>query len=126
MTPIEISGKQVVKGKIELNDSNQEKFNNFYNAVLLPDFTTVPVTGVSLNKTATSIAVGADETLVATVAPAGATDKLVTWLSSDTTKVTVDSTGKISGIAEGTATVVATAHGDTSKIATCTVTVTGA
>lgn len=126
MTPIEISGKQVVKGKIELNDSNQDKFDNFYSEVLLPDFTTVPVTGISLNKTATSIAVGADEILVATIEPAGATDKGVSWLSSDTTKVTVDSTGKVTGIAAGTATVVATAHGDNSKIATCTVTVTGA
>jgi len=124
MTPIEISGKQVVKGKIELNDSNQDKFDNFYSEVLLPDFTTVPVTGISLNKNATSIAVGADEILVATIEPSGATDKGVSWLSSDTTKVTVDSTGKVTGIAAGTATVVATAHGDTSKIATCTVTVT--
>lgn len=124
MTPIEISGKQVVKGKIELNDSNQDKFDNFYSEVLLPDFTTVPVTGISLNKNATSIAVGADEILVATITPENTTDKQATWLSSDTTKVTVDSAGKITGIAEGTATVVATAHGDTSKIATCTVTVT--
>jgi phi13 family phage major tail protein len=124
MTPIEISGKQVVKGKIELNDTNAEKFNSFFDAVLLPDFVTVPVTGITLNKTETSLAVGADETLVATIAPANATDQVINWLSSDTTKVTVDSTGKITGIAEGTATVVATAHGDTSKIATCTVTVT--
>lgn len=124
MTPIEISGKQVVKGKIELNGSNQDKFDNFYSEVLLPDFTTVPVTGISLNKNATSIAVGADEILTATVAPVGATDKGVSWLSSDTTKVTVDSAGKITGIAEGSATVVATSHGDSSKIATCTVTVT--
>jgi phi13 family phage major tail protein len=124
MTPIEISGKQVVKGKIELNDTNAEKFNSFFDAVLLPDFVTVPVTGITLNKAETSLAVGADETLVATIAPANATDQGVNWISSDPTKATVDSAGKVTGIAAGTATIVATAHGDSSKIAACTVTVT--
>jgi uncharacterized protein YjdB len=124
MTPIEINGKQVVKGKIELNDTNAEKFNNFFNTVLLPDFVTVPVTGITLNKASTSLSVGADETLTATIAPANATDQVVNWISSDPTKATVDSTGKVTGIAAGTTTIVATAHGDSSKIAACTVTVT--
>lgn len=124
MTPIEISGKQVVKGKIELNDTNAEKFNNFFDAVLLPDFVTVPVTEITLNKAETSLAVGADETLVATIAPENATDQGVNWISSDPTRATVDSAGKVTGIAAGTATIVATAHGDSSKIAACTVTVT--
>lgn len=124
MIPIEISGKQVVKGKIELNDTNAEKFNNFYNEVVLPDFVTVAVTGITLNKSTTSIVVGANETLIATIAPSNATDKQVTWVSSDPTKATVDSTGKVTAVAAGTTTIVATAHGDSSKIATCTVTVT--
>lgn len=124
MTPIEINGKQVVKGKIELNDNNQEKFDSFYNAVLLPDFTTVSVTGISLDKTTTSLAVGANETLVATITPENATDKQVTWVSSDPAKATVDSTGKVTAVAAGTTTIVATSHADSSKIATCQVTVT--
>ena len=40
---------------------------------------TVPVTSVSLNKSSTTLAVGASETLAATVAPATATNKAVKW-----------------------------------------------
>ena len=60
---------------------------------------------MSLTKAATSIAVGANETLVATVAPANATVKTVSWSSDDTSVATVDSTGKVTGVAAGTATI---------------------
>lgn len=63
------------------------------------------MTGVSLNKATANIAVGGDETLVATVAPANATVKTVTWSSDDTSVATVDSTGKVTGVATGTATI---------------------
>ena len=86
---------------------------------------TVAVTAVSLNKTATSIAVGANETLTATVTPDNATNKNVTWTSSDITVATVDSTGKVTGIKAGTATITVTTE-DGSKIATCGVMVTEA
>ena len=60
---------------------------------------------MSLNKATASIAVGDDETLVATVTPANATVKTVTWSSDDTSVATVDSTGKVTGVAAGTATI---------------------
>ena len=66
------------------------------------------VTGVTLNKATTSIAVGDDETLVATVAPANATVKTVTWESDDDEVATVDSTGKVLGVSAGTATITVT------------------
>lgn len=77
---------------------------------------------VTLNKSATSIVVGANETLTATVEPAGST---VTWATSDNTKATVDSTGKVTGVAAGSANVTAsiTVGGKETK-ATCAVTVT--
>ncbi|MEY8763346.1 MULTISPECIES: Ig-like domain-containing protein [Clostridium] len=83
----------------------------------------IAVTGVTLNKTSTSIAAGANETLIATILPEDATDKGVVWTSSDETKATVDSTGKVTGIAEGTATITAKSHGDQAKTATCEVTI---
>ena len=84
----------------------------------------VAVTGVELNKTSTSIEVGATETLTATVAPADATNKSVTWSSSNETIATVDG-GIVTGVAAGTATITVTTE-DGSFTATCTVTVVAA
>jgi len=78
--------------------------------------TNVPVTGVTLNKTVTSINVGGSETLVATVAPSNATNKTVTWSSSNTAIATVNN-GTVTGIAAGTATVTVTTQ-DGNKTAT--------
>lgn len=89
-----------------------------------PEPTNVPVTGVALNKTTTSIAVGATETLTAAVAPDNATNKNVTWSTSDATIATV-ANGVITGVAAGNATITATTE-DGSQTATCTVTVTAA
>ncbi len=83
----------------------------------------IPVASVSLNKSTTSLAVGATETLVATVLPADATEKDVTWDSSSTAAATVSSAGLVTAIAEG-ATTVTTVDGG--KTATCTVSVTAA
>ena len=82
----------------------------------------IGVTGVSLNKTSTTLYIGGTETLTATVTPANATNKSVTWSSSNTAVATVDANGKITAVAAGTATITAkTADGR--KTATCTVTV---
>ena len=86
---------------------------------------TVPVSGVALNKTSTSISVGNSEKLTATVEPNDATNKNVTWTSSDTSVATVAPDGTVTAVKAGTATITATAEGDTGKFATCTVTVTG-
>ena len=83
---------------------------------------TVAVTSVALDKTTLALTVGdAAVQLTATVAPDNATDKTVTWCSDKTSVATVDATGKVTAVAEGTATITAKA-GD--KTATCTVTVT--
>ena len=84
---------------------------------------TVAVTGVTLNKSTLSLNVGASETLTATVAPADASNKNVTWASSNTTIATVDASGKVTGLAKGTVTITVTTE-DGAKTATCKVTVT--
>ena len=78
-----------------------------------------PATGISLNKTATTIYTGANETLIATVEPNDTTDT-VTWTSSNTAVATVDTNGKVTAVATGTATITATAG---SQSASCVVTV---
>ena len=67
----------------------------------------VNVTGVALNKENTTIEVGGSETLVATVAPNNATNKAVTWASSNTSIATV-SNGVINAIAAGNTTITIT------------------
>lgn len=80
----------------------------------------IEVTDVSLNKTKISLIIGNNEVLVASILPIDATDKSLTWTSSNSGVVTVNN-GKVTGIKIGTATITAkTANG---KIATCIVTV---
>lgn len=38
ISPIEINGRMIVRGEMELSDSNQAAFNNFFNSVYVPDF----------------------------------------------------------------------------------------
>lgn len=83
---------------------------------------TVKVTGVKLNKSKLTLAKGKSVTLKATVAPANATNKAVTWKSSKKKVVTVDKNGKIKAVGKGTATITVTTA-DGSKKATCRVTV---
>ncbi|MBQ7256254.1 MAG: Ig-like domain-containing protein [Abditibacteriota bacterium] len=81
-----------------------------------------PVTGVSLNKTSLTLAVGKSTTLTATIKPSDATIKTVTWTSSNTKVAKVSSTGKVTAVAKGTATI-SVITTDSSKKATCKVTV---
>ena len=87
----------------------------------------VKVTAITLNKTATTIKVGATETLsVTAVAPDNATDKTYTWKTSDESKATVDQDGKVTAVAAGTVTIYAEANDGSGVKGNCTVTVTPA
>lgn len=82
------------------------------------------VTGVTLNKSSLNLGVGGSEVLSATVLPADATNKQVTWLSSTPSVATVSQSGVVTGVKEGTTQIsVITAEG--SKTAICSVTVSG-
>lgn len=65
----------------------------------------VPVTGITLDKTAASPIVGGTSKVTATVAPSNATNATLKWTSDDATIATVDQTGLITGIKAGTTTV---------------------
>jgi hypothetical protein len=82
----------------------------------------VDVTGVSLDKSELTLAVKGTYTLKATVAPADADNKSVTWKSSDDKIATVDKDGKVTAVAIGKATITVTTE-DGGKTATCVVTV---
>lgn len=81
---------------------------------------TVKVTGVKLSATSVSCLTGATYQLNATVSPSNASIKTVKWTSSDTKVATVDSTGKVRALKEGTATITVTTT-DGNKKATCKV-----
>ena len=83
----------------------------------------VPVTSLSLDKDTLRLAVGASDTLTASVLPEDATDKAIIWTSSDPAVATVDENGVVKAIAKGTATITATAADDRDVEAACTVTV---
>ena len=138
----------LVKGIPELEAGNSYTFNLVVGknrievaSVTVQDWTTgetlnggqaeeelaVPVTAITLNKTATEIKVGSTETLsVTAVAPDNATDKTYTWKTSDASKATVDQDGKVTAVAEGTVTIYAEANDGSGVKGNCTVTVTPA
>lgn len=82
----------------------------------------VAVTGVKLDKTEHTLAVGGTVTLVATVTPEGATNKKVSWKSDKTDIATVDENGKVTAVKAGVAKITVTTE-DGKKTASCAITV---
>ncbi len=77
----------------------------------------VAITSITLNKESISLIKGESEALVATIKPDDATDKTVTWSTSNAGVATVDN-GKVTAVKEGEATIKAQAGG---KEASCKV-----
>jgi len=85
--------------------------------------TNVHVTSVTLNHSTLALAVGGTETLIATVLPANATNKAVTWTSSHSDHATVSETGHVHAVSAGHAIITVTTA-DGHHTATCAVHVT--
>lgn len=80
------------------------------------------VTGIAVNKTNLSLGINSWERLQVTFTPENASNKTVTWSSSDKNIATVDATGKITGKTAGNAVITVTSTDGNHK-ATCNVTV---
>ena len=89
------------------------------------DFTVVPTPVASITLSSTTVQLKATETaqLTATIAPADASDKSLTWTSSNTAVATVDANGNITAVAVGEADIKAIANDASGVSATCKVTV---
>ena len=84
---------------------------------------TVAVTGVALNKSAVTLEEGQNEKLTATIAPANATNKNITWSSDKPDIASVDASGKVTAHKAGEAVIMVKSE-DGGKTASCTVKVT--
>ncbi|TDO82844.1 putative secreted protein (Por secretion system target) [Flavobacterium chryseum] len=97
--------------------------NKTATAAITVNSSNVPVTSVSLNPTSASLAVGATQQLTPTVLPSNATNKAVSYSSNNTAVATVNASGLVTAISNGTATItVTTADGNKTSTAAITVT----
>ena len=113
----------VLGDPVTLNYSGRLKVKSV-KATVADNSVLIPVAGIALNKKSIDIEAGQTETLsLATVLPDYATDKSVTWTSSDEAVATVDQTGKVTAVAMGNAVITATANDGSGVKAECAVTV---
>ena len=82
----------------------------------------VAVSSVSLNKTSATLAPGKTVQLSASVSPSNATNKTISWTTSDSAVASVNSSGLVTAKKPGTATI--TAKSSNGKTAACKITVT--
>ena len=82
----------------------------------------ISVTGVKISLNSISVNIGATEQLTASVEPSNAVNQNINWSSSDTSLAAVDSTGLVTGVSKGTATITVTTE-EGGFTAQCTVTV---
>jgi lysophospholipase L1-like esterase len=87
-----------------------------------PAPTVIPVSSVSLSQSTASLTSGGTLTLTAVIAPENATDKGISWTSSNTDVATVNSAGYITAVSAGTANITVTTA-DGGKTAVCGLTV---
>lgn len=83
----------------------------------------VMVDGITLNETEAELLVGEKLQLEATIAPENATDKSVTWSSTNEAVAVVSENGLVTAVGSGTCQVKATANDGSGKTASCLVTV---
>lgn len=108
--------------KTDLNTANKGTKDVLDALIADNNFAVVQVTAVTLNKTSTTIVQGQFEDLTATVLPENASNKNVTWTSSNAAVATVSQTGRVTGVTEGTANITVTTESG-GKTAVCAVTI---
>lgn len=111
------------KSNSNSNSNNSSNSNNTSNSNSNSNINrTVSVTSVSLNKNKLNLKIGKQENLSVSVNPSNATNKAVTWTTTNANIATVNSSGLVTAKGAGTATITVISK-DGAKKATCTVTV---
>ncbi|MDE5929187.1 MAG: Ig-like domain-containing protein, partial [Muribaculaceae bacterium] len=83
----------------------------------------IPVANIMLNRSSATLKATQTVSLTATIEPAGATDKSLTWASSDTDVATVDADGTVTALAVGNAVITATSVSNPEISVDCNITV---
>lgn len=91
--------------------------------VLYAEYRAILVDSITLSHTVLTLTEGDTLSLTAVVTPDDAADKALVWASSDTLVLVVDTLGKVTAIAPGTAIITATAIDGSGVSASCEVTV---
>lgn len=104
----------------ETTYQNAEGWKDFEIKIIIEN----PVTSITLNTEQLTMEYGTKEQLTATVAPDDADNLGLTWTSDNEEVATVDGSGLVTAVSEGTATITATANDGSDVSASCVVTVT--
>lgn len=121
-SPLECHVYPLLEGVASITITINDTISATHKLIVKAGEKTTPVTGVSLSSTSMSMEVGDTKTLTATIVPSNATNKNVSWSSSNTLVASVSTSGVVTAKAVGTTTItVKTADG--SKTASCSVTV---
>ena len=124
ITDVSLSGNKVSYKVAENNSSAQRSANITlsYGSFATKSFsitqTGKPVQSITLNKSSLELYAGTSETLTATVNPS---DAALSWSSLDKSIATVSSSGVVTGVARGTASITVSATDGSGKSATCMV-----
>ena len=107
-----VKGLSTGTATITVTASNNSKANCVVNV----SKKNIEVSGITLNKTSADLYLGDSISLIASISPSDATNKNITWSSSNLKVASVDSTGKVTALGIGNATItVTTSNGKTSK-----------
>lgn len=131
---VDIADAVTVLNIMAAGEYNAEADINVDDKVDIADFVTIlnimaagvtqkPVAAIVLSETLLSLQVNETRTITATVQPTDATNKNVTWKSSNESVATVDQTGKVTAIAAGSCTIICSATDGSGVKAECQVTV---
>ena len=100
------------------------KWSQYFGSIVEMEPENILATSVELDYESVELTEGETLQLTATVLPEDATDKSVTWTTSDQAIATVDENGLVTALATGTATITATTNDGSKLSATCVVNVT--
>ena len=101
-----------------LQQSVKSFISRLYSASVDPDV----IKDIRLNRTSLDLIIGQSETLQTTISPSTASGNNLQWSSAIPSVATVDNSGKVTGVSEGT-TIISVSTADGKEMATCVVTV---